>query len=264
MLTPQRAEPAVGRRDTSRRPTGPGVLRATGITVQFDGVRALDAVTMELRSGEILGLIGPNGAGKTTLVNAVSGFQKATAGRISDDDVDITSLSPHQRARRGLVRTFQAVRLFPSATIAGNVEPAALATARSRRDATARVEAALGLVGLLDRKDEPARGLPHGDERLVGIARAVATQPRYLLLDEPAAGLNDVETAELRRTILKVRDVLGCAVLLIEHDFPLIMAVCDRLHVLDHGQTISEGSPEQVRHDPVVLTAYLGTTGDPK
>jgi branched-chain amino acid transport system ATP-binding protein len=235
-----------------------GDLVVDHVTVAFGKVIALDGVSAHLSPNEILGLIGPNGAGKTTLINVLSGFEVPSRGAILDGNTDITGLAPHRRARRGVVRTFQAVRLFPSATIAGNVMPAALATSRRRRDAAAAAGRALELVGLADRSAEPTRSLPHGDERLVGIARALAANPRFLLLDEPAAGLNDAETTALGATLRQIRERVGCGILLIEHDFPLIMAVCDRIHVLDHGQTIAEGSPEVIRKDPAVLTAYLG------
>lgn len=248
------------------RPSGRGHtpeqgLRCSGVVVDFEGLRAIDHVDLELASGEILGLIGPNGAGKTTLVNVLSGYQPPRPGVVSLDGRDITSWPTHRRARTGLVRTFQAVRLFGGSSVRENVEPAALAVGLGWRRAREETERVLSTLGLNDRRDEPAASLPYGDERMVGLARALAAKPRYLLLDEPAAGLNESETASLTNVLKELPGQFDCGVLVIEHDMRLILGSCHRVHVLDHGATIFVGGPDAVRTDPKVLEAYLGRHG---
>jgi branched-chain amino acid transport system ATP-binding protein len=245
--------PGPGRPSTGTR------LVARDVHVHFAGVRAVDGVDLELAEGEILGLIGPNGAGKTTVVNALSGFQRPTAGRVELDGHDVTRWSPDRRARAGLARTFQNIRLFRSMTAAENVEAAALGAGVRRTAAVARAAEVLALFGLADRADRRADSLPYGDERRLGIARALALRPRLLMLDEPAAGLNEAESDELLHTLVRIRDELGCGLLVIEHDMRLIMRLCDRIQVLDYGRTIKIGDPEAVQRDPAVLEAYLGT-----
>jgi branched-chain amino acid transport system ATP-binding protein len=236
-------------------------LRAEGVSVHFEGVRALDGVDLELPVGIILGLIGPNGAGKTTLTNVLSGFQRPTEGRVLVDGADVTRERPHKRSRRGVARTFQGVRLFPDLTVRENVEAAAGLRARSRRQRRGVAGALLAALGLEERAEGLASSLPYGDERRLGIARALATQPSFLLLDEPAAGLNETESDELRLAILDVREQFGCGILVIEHDRRLIMRLCDRIQVLDHGRTISTGTPNEIQLDPLVRAAYLGVKG---
>ena len=240
---------------------GPEKLVAEGIRVHFEGVRAVDGVDLTLERGQIMGLIGPNGAGKTTFMNAISGFVPPTDGKVMLEGVDVTDWSPQRLVRSGLVRTFQDVATFPQLTVFENVELGALGTGLSRRKARAR---AWELIGELDLKHVarlPAAALPHGDERRVGIARAVAAAPKFFLLDEPAAGLDDEESAELTRTIARIRDQTGCGVLLVEHDMRIIFRVCERIHVLDYGKSIASGSPEEVRKDKRVVVAYLGAKG---
>ena len=233
-------------------------LAAVEVKVHFAGVKAVDGVDLQLAKGEILGLIGPNGAGKTTLVNALSGFQRLTEGAVELRGDDITDWSSHRRVRNGVVRSFQAVRLFPRLSVFENVEAAALAARRNRSAARRRTRELLIEFGLADRADVDAAVLPHGEERRVGIVRALATEPEFLLLDEPAAGLNEHESDELGDMLRTIRDDVGCGLCVIEHDMRLIMSRCDRIHVLAFGQTLAVGPPAAVRTNPAVIEAYLG------
>ena len=241
--------------------SGPARLVAEGIHVHFEGVRAVDGVHLTLEQGQIMGLIGPNGAGKTTFMNAVSSFVPLTAGRVSLAGDDVTGWSPQKLVRLGLVRTFQDVATFPELTVFENVELGALGAGLSRRAARARARELIEGLGLAHLARLPASALPHGHERRVGIARAVAVGPKFLLLDEPAAGLDDAESLELTRTIARVRDDLGCGVLLVEHDMHIIFRVCERIQVLDNGKTIAVGSPEEISTSKEVVAAYLGQKG---
>jgi len=237
---------------------GTQLLEARGLKVHFGGVHAVDGVDLVLTKGEILGLIGPNGAGKTTLVNALSGFQKPTAGTVLMNGRDVTGLSPHRLARRGLARTFQSVRLFPSLTVLENVELGGVGVGMRRPAARKWARELLERLKLDDKTSLYATGLPHGLERRLGIVRALAAKPTFLMLDEPAAGLNEQESDELVSSLMLIRDDFSCALVVIEHDMRLIMRLCERIQVLDYGRTISIGTPAQVRRDPAVLTAYLG------
>jgi branched-chain amino acid transport system ATP-binding protein len=257
-------------------PADTPTLEARGVRVAFSGVLALDDVSASVGGGEILGMIGPNGAGKTTLINVISGFVTPTTGEVALGDRRVTRLSPERRAALGLARTFQGVRLFGRLTVAENVAAAALAVgggarggdggdarggARLRggaRRAAARVREVLARLELEHRADLPAGELSYGEERRVGIARALATDPAFLLLDEPAAGLDDAETAELASTLATIRADLGTGMLVIEHDMSLIMGLCDRVQVLAEGRTIAVGTPAEVRQHPEVRRAYLG------
>jgi branched-chain amino acid transport system ATP-binding protein len=236
-------------------------LQASGVSVHFAGLRAVDGVDLAVEQGEILGLIGPNGAGKTTLVNALTGFQRLTAGRIAVDGHDVTGWSADRLARRGVCRTFQAVRLFPDLTVFENVRLGAVGTGASHGEAARRAELMLGLMNAEEIADRPASAIPHGAERRVGIARALATSPRFLLLDEPGAGLNEGESQALVAALRRIRDEFGCALVVIEHDMGLIMRLCERIQVMDHGRTIANGTPGEVACDPAVLEAYLGSKG---
>jgi ABC-type branched-subunit amino acid transport system ATPase component len=229
------------------------------VTKDFVGLRALDSVSLRLERGEILGLIGPNGSGKTTLINVVTGFLRPTQGRIRVDDVDITHWPPHMIARLGLARTFQTIKLFKELTVLENVEVAAVSMGLPRGRARERAYQVLDSLGAGRLAGTLAGALPYGEERRVEIARALATRPGFLLLDEPAAGLTEVESDELLRMLASIPSQTGCGMLIIDHDMHLIMRLCDRLHVLNYGGTIGEGTPDQVRRNPAVIEAYLGS-----
>ena len=251
--------------DATREPRAPESVascKAIGIAVHFEGIKAVDQVDLEIRVGDVHGLIGPNGAGKTTLVNAISGFQAPTAGRVELAGVDVTDYPPHRRAAAGLARTFQGGRSFPDLTVFENVEVGAVGLGVRRADARERAREALAELGLGHRADAFAQSLSSGEERRLQVARAIAMRPRFLFLDEPAAGLNEVESDELAATIANLPTRLDCGVLVIEHDMRVIMGICNRILVLDHGVPISLGAPEQVRSDPAVISAYLGTASD--
>ena len=233
-------------------------LRTTGVRVHFGGVKAVDGVDLEFRPGEILGLIGPNGAGKTTFVNALSGFVRLTEGSIEIGGTDVTNWPAHKLARFGLARTFQSPRFFRSLTVLQNVELGAVGTGRPKRQAEARARELLEVVALADKAEQSASSLAYGEERRLELARAAATEPQFLLLDEPAAGLSEGETDQLATEIVGLRDRLACGVLVIEHDMRLIMRVCDRIHVLAEGRTLSIGTPDEIKVDDAVMTAYLG------
>jgi branched-chain amino acid transport system ATP-binding protein len=261
---PQQSDLALARALSSSASTGVaaigrGGLVARGLVVRLGGVQAVDGVDLHFEQGEILGLIGPNGAGKTTIVNALSGFQRLDGGRVELDGRDTTRWSPDRLARHGLVRTFQGIRLFGSMTALENVEAAALGAGARRAAASRRAAETLELLGLGARADRRADTLAHGDARRLGIARALALRPRLLMLDEPAAGLNEAESDALLDVLARIRGELGCGLLVIEHDMRLIMRLCDRVQVLDHGATIAMGDPLAVQGDPAVLEAYLGS-----
>ena len=224
-------------------------------------MQALDGVDLELASGEVVGLIGPNGAGKTTLVNLLTGFDLPSSGRIELGSTDITRWPPHRRGRAGLARTFQHGRLFRGLSVRENVEVAALGTGASPGEAHRRADHLLELLGLAGRAEQPAAVLPHGDERRLGVARALALRPRFVLMDEPAAGLHEAEIPAFVAVVRAVRDEYGSGVLLIDHNVALIMEVCDRVHVLDRGRTLAVGTPNEIRRNFDVATAYLGTGG---
>ena len=237
---------------------GPGTLRALDVSRSFEGVQALEDVVLELASNEVLGLIGPNGAGKTTLVNILTGFELPSTGRVELEGTEITRWPPHRRGRAGLTRTFQHGRLFRGLTVRENVEVAALGVGASPAEARRRSGELLGLLGLADRAEQSAAVLPHGDERRLGVARALALRPRYVLMDEPAAGLHEAEIPAFAAVVRSVRDDFGAGVLLIDHNMALVMEVCDRIHVLDRGRTLAVGTPEEIRRNFDVATAYLG------
>ena len=238
--------------------SGGGLLAAEGVTLSFAGLHVLRGIDLELRRGEALGLIGPNGAGKTTLLNVLSGYQAPDSGRVWIDGADVTRCPPNRLARVGLARTFQAALPFPHLSGLESVAVGAMGVGVGRKQA---VEVAAGVLARLDLDEtraRPAGSLPAGEQRLLGIARALATGPRFLLLDEPAAGLNDRECADL---VAILRDVLadfGCGILLIEHDINVVTDLCPTVQVLDEGETLRIGPPEEVMADPAVIESYLG------
>jgi branched-chain amino acid transport system ATP-binding protein len=223
-------------------------------------VHALRDVTLELHRHEVVGLIGPNGAGKSTLVNVLTGFDRPTAGRVEVGDRDVTGWSSHRRARAGLARTFQHSRSFRTLSVRENVEVAALGVGAGAREARRRADELLGLLGLEAAAETPAVALAHGDERRLGVARALATEPQFVLLDEPAAGLPEAEVPEFAAVVRSIRDEHEAGVLLIDHNMALVMGVCDRIHVLDQGRTLVDGTPAEIRENLDVAAAYLGET----
>src|SRR5690348_12856682 len=247
------------------------VLAASGVSMQFGGLRALNDVSFALAEGEIIGLIGPNGAGKTTLFNCLTGQYTPTSGTVSRAGRPLPE-DPARVTEEGVARTFQNIRLFPSMTAAENVmvgrhvrmKQSPLSSLlhgpgyrKSEAEAAARTEELLEFVGLTRFAEELARNLPYGDQRRLEIARALATDPAVLLLDEPTAGMNAQETEATRRLIFAIRD-LGVSVVVIEHDTKFIFTLCDRVLVLVQGELLVSGSPDEVRGDPRVVEAYLG------
>jgi branched-chain amino acid transport system ATP-binding protein len=247
------------------------LLRVDHLAKHFQGLRAVDDVSFEVARGELVGLIGPNGAGKSTLFNCVAGAIRRTAGEVHFDGRPIAGLDPARIARLGIARTYQNLRIFPDITVFDNVSAGAIGRHGTsllgalvpplgrRRDAAIADEtlAALERFDLLGHADAPAGNLAYGQKKHLEIARALALRPTLLLLDEPAAGLNDTETGELAARLRKLRDE-GLTILLVEHDMPMVMRICDRIVVLESGRKIAEGAPAAIRADPAVRAAYLG------
>ncbi|GAB2447419.1 ABC transporter ATP-binding protein [Nocardioides hungaricus] len=256
----------------SENPTRSALLEVDDVTIRFGGVTALDSVSFDIEEGEILGLIGPNGAGKTTCFNVMTGVYQPTSGQIRFAGTRLARMKRHRITKLGIARTFQNIRLFRAMTALENVMVGADARSRvgllnalfrtplhRRTEAAAREEALelLDFVGVRGRADELAENLSYGDQRRLEIARAMATHPKLLCLDEPAAGFNPAEKQRLMELIRKVRDQ-GITVLLIEHDMRLVMGVTDRIVVLEFGRKIAEGTPAEIRDNPAVIAAYLG------
>jgi branched-chain amino acid transport system ATP-binding protein len=250
-----------------------GLLTLQGVKKTFGGLSAIRALDLSIEPGLIFGLIGPNGAGKTTIFNVVTGVYAPDGGSVIFDGENVSGWPPAAVAARGIARTFQNIRLFRTMTVEENVMvaghhvhkagvlSAVLRTARHADDERALRRRSLELLELFNLRElsgELANSLPYGSQRRLEIARALMLAPKLLLLDEPAAGMNSQEAGELKRQIRRLRDELGLTIVLVEHNMAVVMGVCDRIHVVDHGETIAEGSPELIRAHPKVLAAYLG------
>lgn len=271
------ADPSPERGVHAASTSGSPRLQLRECTITFGGLTAVGGLNLEIGEGELVGLIGPNGAGKTTVFNLITGVYAPTSGTILFEGESIAGLKPHQITGRGIARTFQNIRLFPSLTVLDNVRVGLLlhlqngfhgALWRSRRFSSEERAVEQKAVELLEIfklgrfRHSMARGLPYGDQRRLEIVRALATRPKLLLLDEPAAGMNPTEKAELMKLVQFVQSKFGISILLVEHDMQVVMGICQRVAVLDYGLKIAEDTPENIRHDPKVCEAYLGEPVD--
>ena len=249
------------------------LLKATNVVEMFGGLKAVSDFNMYINAGELIGLIGPNGAGKTTAFNLFTGVYQPTSGHIAFEGASLVGLKPYQITPRGIARTFQNIRLFSELSVLDNVKIAChqhvkygLAEAIFRvgryfaeeEEVVADSMRLLKIFKLDDKANETAKNLPYGAQRRLEIARALASQPKLLLLDEPAAGMNPHETEELMENIIRIRDKFQIAIMLIEHDMSLVMGICERIYVLEYGQIIAHGTPEEIQNNPEVIRAYLG------
>ena len=237
-------------------------LSAARVSVAFDGLTALSNVTLDVPRDKVTGLIGPNGAGKTTLVNVFTGFQSPTSGNLTMDGEAIGGIPPHRIRQKGIARTFQSGRLFAELTVIDNLEVTGVGLGLSRRDAAAKAEAMLEWIGIGHLSERLAGGLPYTDERRVAIGRALMLEPKFLLLDEPAAGMSAEEAADLARLIRRIVTEVKCGVLLIEHNIGLVLNICDHIHVLDSGEIIEVGPPSVIKASERVRHAYMGTQAE--
>ena len=237
-------------------------LVAHDVSVQFEGLKALSEVTLAVPRGRITGLIGPNGAGKTTLINVLTGFQSASTGGVALEGEAINGIAAHKLRRMGVARTFQSGRLFRDLPVIDNLEVTGVGLGQKRRDAIAEAERVMAWLGISHLAGTIAGALPYTDERRVAIGRAIMCTPRYLLLDEPAAGMSEHESHDLAVIIRQVAGELGVGVLLIEHNIGLVLELCERIYVLDSGEIIEVGSPAQIRNSDAVRHAYMGTQQD--
>ncbi|CVK18553.1 ABC transporter ATP-binding protein [Sporomusa sphaeroides] len=249
------------------------LLKATKLSKVFGGLRAVSNFEVDIAPGELVGLIGPNGAGKTTAFNLLTGVYEPTEGQIEFDGKSVVGLKPYQITQRGIARTFQNIRLFADLSVLDNVKIAyhfhvqyglmesLFRVGRYHKEEAEIEEKAikfLEIFQLADKKDEIAKNLPYGEQRRLEIARALAAQPKLLLLDEPAAGMNPQETQQLMEMIRWIKTKFDLTILLIEHDMSLVMGVCERIYVLDYGSIIASGTPEEIKNNPRVIEAYLG------
>jgi branched-chain amino acid transport system ATP-binding protein len=237
-------------------------LSASNVSVSFDGLKALSNVVLDIPPARVTGLIGPNGAGKTTLVNVLTGFQAPDHGEVLLDGAKIGGKTTFGIRRLGIARTFQSGRLFGELPVIDNLEVTGIGLGLSRREAAARAEAMLDWIGIGALTDRVAGGLPYTDERRVAIGRALMMEPRYLLLDEPAAGMSAEEAQDLIRLIRRIVTEMKCGVLLIEHNIGLVLNICDHIHVLDSGEIIEDGAPSQIKTSEKVRHAYMGTQAE--